>query len=89
MKTIKIFSTAALALVMAACSSDDIAQNNSPAQQEGQRQAGPGYEATLPAHSMPTHSRHRAQRAATAAREMPVFTNPCRCRSRTRRAGTR
>lgn len=36
-KTFKIFSTAALALVMAACSSDDIAQNNSPAQQEGRK----------------------------------------------------
>ena len=64
-------------------------KDGSPAQQEGQRQAGPGHEATLPAHSMPTHSKHRAQRAVTAAREMPVFTNPCRCRSRTRRAGTR
>lgn len=36
-KTFKIFSTAALALVMAACSSEDIAQNNSPAQQEGRK----------------------------------------------------
>ena len=33
MKTFKIFSTAALALMMAACSSEDTAQNNSPAQQ--------------------------------------------------------
>ena len=33
MKAFKIFSTAALALMMAACSSEDTAQNNSPAQQ--------------------------------------------------------
>ena len=33
MKTFKIFSTAARALMMAACSSEDTAQNNSPAQQ--------------------------------------------------------
>ena len=36
MKTIKIFSTAALALMMAACSSEDTALNNTPAQ-EGQK----------------------------------------------------
>ena len=30
MKTFKIFSTAALALMMAACSSEDTAQNNNP-----------------------------------------------------------
>ena len=36
MKTFKIFSTAALALMMAACSSEDAALNNSPAQ-EGQK----------------------------------------------------
>ena len=33
MKTFKIFSTAALALMMAACSSEDTAQSNYPAQQ--------------------------------------------------------
>ena len=37
MKTIKIFSTAALALMMAACSSEDAALNNSPAQQQGRK----------------------------------------------------
>ena len=36
MKTIKIFSTAALALMLAACSSEDTALNNTPAQ-EGQK----------------------------------------------------
>ena len=36
MKTFKIFSTAALALMMAACSSEDAALNNTPAQ-EGQK----------------------------------------------------
>lgn len=36
MKTIKIFSTAALALMMAACSSEDTALNSTPAQ-EGQK----------------------------------------------------
>ena len=37
MKTFKIFSTAALALMMAACSSEDTALNNSPAQQQGRK----------------------------------------------------
>ena len=37
MKTFKIFSTAALALMMAACSSEDAALNNSPAQQQGRK----------------------------------------------------
>ena len=37
MKTIKIFSTAALALMLAACSSEDTALNNSPAQQQGRK----------------------------------------------------
>ena len=37
MKTFKIFSTAALAFMMAACSSEDAALNNSPAQQQGRK----------------------------------------------------
>lgn len=43
---------------------------------EGEDEANQGQDAPPAAHSMPTHSRHRAQRAVTAAREMPVFTKP-------------
>ena len=36
-KTFKIFSMAAMALMMAACSSEDAALNNSTAQQQGRK----------------------------------------------------